>query len=32
METFFVTLAIVALSSLVVFLFAIEPRLNWKKW
>jgi hypothetical protein len=28
METFFVTLALVAFSSLVVFLFVIEPRLK----
>jgi hypothetical protein len=28
METFFITLALVALSALVVFAFVIEPRLG----
>jgi hypothetical protein len=29
METFFITLALVAFSGLVVFVFGIQPRLNW---
>jgi hypothetical protein len=28
METFFITLALVAFSGLVVFLFVIEPRMK----
>jgi hypothetical protein len=29
METFLITLALAALSGLVVFAFLIQPRLNW---
>jgi hypothetical protein len=29
METFLITLALVALASLVVFAFVIQPRMNW---
>jgi hypothetical protein len=29
METFLITLALVALSGLIVFAFVIQPRLNW---
>jgi hypothetical protein len=29
METFFIALAVAVFSAFVVFLFVIEPRLNW---
>jgi hypothetical protein len=29
METFLITLGLLALSALVVFVFVIQPRMNW---
>jgi hypothetical protein len=29
METFLITLALVALAGVVIFAFIIQPRLNW---
>jgi hypothetical protein len=29
METFLITLALVALSGVIVFAFVVQPRLNW---